>query len=195
MDNYFFKRDITFSNSKGIAFSFLISLGWFIINSLIYFFNVHNLDFLIEGFNKSFLNIWFFIVVLVSGFFIQEILRSILLNIYANVPFNSQLFVFSINSFMPYVESKYPIPIKKYFDIYLITSICLLPLIFISYMFQKPEWIWITSTWIFFDGFNVYTLFLMYKHIDKNLLCANHPTLPGCVIYDNPFENQNPYEK
>ncbi len=185
-NEYFFKKEVTFGPEKGLFFCFIIALIWFLLNSAIIYFIKGSFYFINDGFKDSFLNVEFSLPVFILGILLQEIIKSLLLMILAKVPFRNQLKGFSWTSFMPYVHSKYPIPLNKYRYILIIPTVMLLIVAPLSYIFNHFSFLFISIVWLFFSGYDLYASYLLRK-FPKNYLASDHQDLPGSVVYENPF--------
>lgn len=185
-NNYFFKKDIVFKSETGMMFCFFIAICWLIINSCALYFIKGSFDFLTNSFKLTFFELELTLPLFLAGIVFQEVTKSILLIILANVKIKQQLIGFSISSFMPYVHSKFPIHLKFYKRIILFSSFSVMLSIFLCYLFDSYRFLFLTSFWMFFSGYDIYTIFLLRK-FKQNYLAADHPEKPGAVIYDNPF--------
>lgn len=185
-NHYFFKQEVVFKPESGILFCFSIAIIWLLFNTLILFFLKGSFNFLFKGFNQTFFELELTLPLFLAGIVLQESIKSLLLKVWANVKFNQQLIGFSISSFMPYVHSKYPILLKFYKGVILFSSISVMFSILLSYLFENYRFLFLTSFWMFFSGYDVYTIFLL-REFKQNYLVADHPDKPGSIIYDNPF--------
>ncbi len=179
------EREIVFSIYKGYLFSFILSGLWFLCCWLAIGFLFGNHEVILEGAKKTFFHVEFGLPVFIAGMIVRECLKSLVLKFYANIPWNAQNTGFSMSSLMPYVQSKYPIPARKYALTLLIPPFILIQIIWLSFIYQYGEWIILSTLWLFFSGFDILTAFKLYKY--KSFLAADHPDLPGAIIYENPF--------
>lgn len=184
--DYFFKKEVTFSQRKGLFFCFALALIWFLLNSVIIYFIKGSFYFISDGFKDSFLNIEFSLPIFILGILFQELIKSLLLIALAKVPFKSQLKGFSWTSFMPYIHSKYPIPLNKYRLILIIPTFVLLFLSIFSFMFYNFSFLFISIVWVFFSGYDIYASYILRKY-PQNSLASDHQDSPGSVVYENPF--------
>ena len=185
-NNYFFKQEVVFSSLKGNAVSIALVIVWFLCNSLVLYFKIHSLTFISEGFKTSFLEVEYSLPLFFLGIFFQEMIKSLMLKFLAKVKFSQQLKGFSLTSFMPYVHSKYPINVQHYRLILITSSLILLPTILLTYFFQWYSFLYLSSFWLLFSGYDLYSAFLI-KTFDSSFVAADHPDMPGVVIYHNPF--------
>lgn len=179
------KKDVVFSTLKGNFFCFCMGIIWFILCWGLSVFIFGNYTMIIEGAKKTLFHVEFGLPVFIAGMIFQEVVKSLLLKFYANVPWNAQTAGFSISSFMPYVQSKYPIPVRKYILILLLPTFILLQIIWLAFIQNQGEWIILSTLWLFFSGYDILTALKLFKY--KSFLAADHPDLPGAVIYENPF--------
>jgi len=184
--NYFFKKEIVFTTFKGNIVSIILSFLWFLSNSFLLYFNYHSFSFISEGFKTVFFEVEYSLPIFLLGIFFQELIKSIMLKLIAKVNFSQQLIGFSFSSLMPYVHSKYPINIHHYRFILITSSLILLPTIFLSYFFQMYSFLYLSSFWLLFSGYDLYSVYLI-RNYERSYVAADHPTLPGVVVYPNPF--------
>lgn len=183
---YFFKQDVVFKSEYGILFCSIIAILWFLFNTIILYLIKGSFSFLADGFNHTIFEPEYTLPLFLAGIIFQELIKSNLLRILAKVKYKQQIIGFSITSFMPYVHSKYPIQLKNYRTVILLSSLSVILLIFLCYCFDNYRFLLLTSLWLFFSGYDLFTIYLLRK-FNKNLLVADHQQLPGAVIYDNPF--------
>ncbi len=188
-NSYIFKKEVTFSFNKGILLSFLLAVLWFFFHSILLLVLNKNLSFLTIATEKSIFNPIYSLTVLFIGIAIQELIKAFLLKIMAQVSFRQMKAGFSFSSFMPYLESKYPVPLLTYQLMLLIPGMVIIQAVWLSYIANMYEYIIITAFWIFFSGFDLITLIKIRKY-PKHLLVSTHPELPGVFLYDNPFINE-----
>lgn len=185
-NNYFFKQDVVFKAENGILFCSIIALVWFLFNTIVLYLIKGSLSFLTDSFNHTVFEPENTLPLFLAGIIFQELIKSTLLRILAKVKFKQQIIGFSITSFMPYVHSKYPILLKNYRTVILLSSLSVLLFIILCYSFNYNRFLLLTTFWLFFSGYDLYTVYLLRK-FNKNFLVADHQELPGAVIYDNPF--------
>ncbi len=190
IDNeYFLKKEITFSLFKGILYSLFASIFWIILNfSILY--AIHKQNYIIQkAFEDSVFIIEYFVLIFFSGIIIQELIKTIILITKAKVKLQHLKFGFSTSSLTPYIECKYPVPIKAYKYTLIIPTIVILQTIWLSYFFNLYEFIVYSTFWLFFSMFDIIT-FIMVKNYKKPYLATSHTELPGIILYDNPFNEE-----
>lgn len=185
-NNYFFKQDVVFKSENGILFCSIIAIIWFLLNTIVLYLIKGSFSFLADSFNHTVFEPEYTLPLFLAGIIFQELIKSTLLKVLAKVKFKQQIIGFSITSFMPYVHSKYPILLKNYRTVILLSSLSVLLFIFLSYSFDNNRFLLLTSFWLFFSGYDLYTVYLLRK-FNKTFLVADHQELPGAVIYENPF--------
>lgn len=185
-DNYFFKQDVVFKSKNGILFCLFIAIIWFLINTIVLYLVKGSFSFLADSFNHTVFEPEYTLSIFLAGIIFQELIKSTLLKVIAKVKFKQQIIGFSITSFMPYVHSKHPILLKNYKTIILLSSLSVLLFIFLCYSYDNNRFLLLTSFWLFFSGYDLYTVYLLRK-FNKTFLVADHQELPGAVIYNNPF--------
>lgn len=188
-EEYFFKKDFTFILQKGYLFSFLLSVGWFGLHSLALRFIHHEWTFIESALDKSFFHIEFLLPVLFGGLILQEAIKSIILNMFGKVKWTAMKAGFSIHTLMPYIESKYPIPIGVYRWLLIVPTFLLLQFVWLSYCCSYSEWLVFTSIWLFFSGFDILAYFQI-RRLSTHYLAATHDKLPGVIVYENPFNEE-----
>ena len=186
---YTFKKEVVFSFYKGMLISLLLALIWLLVHSAILYFYQKNFSFFIQAIKQSIFNPIFFILVIFAGIIVQEIIKALLLYAMAGVKFNRMKAGFSLTTFMPYVESNYPVTILTYRLLLFVPCLATIQLVWLSYIANLHEWLFITTVWIFFCSFDIITL-VKLKNYNENMLVATHPDRPGVLLYDNPFKSE-----
>lgn len=185
-NEYFFKTDVTFSIRKGLFYSVIASFLWMVIHFFILFIIHKHTSFIQLAFDRSIFFLEYFIIVFFAGIIVQELIKSVILFLKAKIKWNNLKAGFSMVSLMPYVMCKYPIPIKIYRLTLILPTIIIMQTIWLAYFFNLYEFIVINAFWLLFSMFEFITYFKI-KNYQNEYLATTHTTLPGAVIYDNPF--------
>jgi len=177
-DNYLFDLSIPIWAGRIIGLSLfvlVILLGYF-------FFPIKKLDII-----NMFFDVRYTIPIVVTGFFISEILQAIALLIFARLGFSQIRFGMDWNNMSPFVHARRPIELK-YYRIYLIISIILAGLVFLAIAyFYESKFFLLYSAFIFSqNGSNIITFFRSLTQ-KGDLLTIDHPKEMGCRLYENPF--------
>ncbi len=185
-NDYFFKKEITFSHNIGLLYSFLASVGWITFHfAILYAINKHN--FIIQNaFENSILKIEYFVLIFFLGLILQELIKSIIIIFKAKVKLQHLKFEFSMSSLTPSIECKYPISVKVYKYTLLLPVLIIIQIVWLSYFFSLYEFVVYSAFWIFFSMFDIIS-FILIRKCDNNYLATFHTSSLGVVLYENPF--------
>jgi len=181
-----YKVELSYSHSTGFLISSIITL-FLITFALIYIYLTNNKDSLHKTLSYIIENPFIILILLYTGLIIQEIIRSITLLI-LRIGFNEQKFGFSFYTLMPYVTTKHPIKIYKYFFSLIIPLFCVLLLFTIFLVTKYLILSFVCILIVFFYGFDFINIYYTLKNIKKDYLVSEHNNKPGIVLYENPFK-------
>lgn len=182
-----FKIPVTFNYDTGILFSFFSTL-------LVAFFSLSIFYYIHKSFETikicvSYIidNSFIFILYVYAGIIAQEIIKSLILKLFAGVKFKEQKTGFNFSSLMPYVKSKYPVNIRSYLLLLIIPNVINVILLFLSVILNMALILILTFVWLFFSGYDILTLIKLRRFYNKRYLVNESDNLPGVFLYENPF--------
>ena len=171
----------------------IFSLGLFFFSSLFFigiyilFWGVH--ETWIDA-KEYIFNAFITIPVIIVGIFIHESLHALPLLIYSKIPLRDLKAGVNWINFTPYIHCKHPVSVNDYristlfpalfmglIPTIIGVSIGFFPVVFFGIIFIVTSGSDLLSLW-------------KLKKVSGKYLASDHPEKAGCVVYENPFDDQ-----